>query len=108
MENLILNITNIFSVLAIGGVLVVLFALYRNIRARAWLPFIMAWIYVLFVRGWIMIKSLWEGSPQYSFNLINILMGMGYIFLFIGFLGMVMSLRRVLREMTVKEKRDQK
>jgi hypothetical protein len=92
-----LNTGNIIGFLAISGIIITLLILYHWIKARAWLWFIAAWSYVLFVRGWIMFKNLWHDCPQYSFTLINTLMNVGYVFLFFGCLSVVISLREVMK-----------
>jgi hypothetical protein len=98
MINPALNFCNIEIVIALSGIVLLLCLLYGDIKARSWLWFIAAWVFVLFVRVWIMLKSLWPACPKYTNLQINALMAVGYTGLFFGFLVMVLAFRKIMRE----------
>lgn len=92
------DIASVVAVLGIIGILLLVGNFYRRIRAKAWLWLIVAWLYALGVRFYVMILDLWpktfhEWVPANS--VLNGLMAFVYVALFIGFLTIYIEMRRI-------------
>lgn len=97
---------NIFAFVCALGCLLISVAMFRIICARAFLWFILAFVYAVVIRGWLLLDELWSDFPPFPMTPqgSGIMAGM-YFFWLLGMVGLFRGLARFLKKngFTVKQ-----
>lgn len=97
IESAVSHVASVGSVASLSVIMALVLGLYFLIRAKTWLWFLGAWGFAWAVRVWIMLCDLWPEAFPTNITLLNALMGLVYVGLGFGVLGLYLALREALK-----------